>query len=188
MEPIGKKGGGSNKQERKKRKTRKEKENPDRQISTLNKQPSSKKKASETRSVLFRDETRQDNTIYLGNQPPGILNRTSRRTLQLHLPVRFAPLLPRVQALARLDAQGVVPLLDDLVDLPGAEVLLPPGWDGSRVCRSAVCCCFALLGMSLRLEQEGMEVRGYGDQGVDGGDVFVPTRRRRLLAVGNGRG
>lgn len=105
----------------------------------------------------------------LHDQLPRILDHTSRHPLQFRLPVCLAVPCPGAQPVGRLDAERLVPLLDDAVDLARTEVFLLRGRDG----RGALGVGLQRVGTLVWVEQEGVEVRGDGDQGVDGGDVHV---------------
>ena len=78
------------------------------------------KKETEKKERKKKVKIRKESEIYLCNQLSRILNRTPRNTLQLRLPIRLAPLHPRIQPFRRLDTQRIVSLRDNLVNLLGA--------------------------------------------------------------------
>ena len=77
-----------------------------------------------------------------------------------------------------LDAEGIVSLLDDLVNLARAEILFEVSWDDCGGRRAgvpvaaglAIAIDFAAVG-TLLLEKEGLEMSADRDEGVDGWDV-----------------
>jgi len=63
------------------------------------------------------------------SQPSCIFDSASGYLFQLCLPVRLTPPLPSAQIFVCLDAEGIVSLLDDLVNLARAEILFEVSWD-----------------------------------------------------------
>jgi len=67
--------------------------------------------------------TPESHSRRIQRETPGVRNRHTRHLLQHDLVVRLSEPIPVVQAVAGLDAQRLVPLLDDLAHLPRTQVL-----------------------------------------------------------------
>lgn len=62
------------------------------------------------------------------NYRPSILHGHSSDALQLRFPISLPPFFPITQALVRADAESLIALLNDRVDLTGAQVFLRRGF------------------------------------------------------------
>lgn len=110
------------------------------------------------------------------NHLPHILNRTPCNPLQLQLPIRLPPLLPRIQPFVRLDAERIIPLSNDLVNFARAQIFLLDRGDGGRcgsgggrVAGRGVTAAVGVVGFVFVLfgeEEEGVEVGGHVYEGV----------------------